>query len=103
MKLFNSCIIQQSFEQSPLPLQQSSKPPPQQLAATHIGMQMNAIGGNTPPRPQRPHKQHAEEQQGFDLDRFLRQKNHGIFQPVIVSIIATIFLKSINKICLTYT
>ena len=74
MKLFNSCIIQQSFEQSPLPLQQPSKPPPQQLAATHIGMQMNAIGGNTPPRPQRPHKQHAEEQQGFDLDRFLRQK-----------------------------
>ena len=74
MKLFNSCIIQQSFEQSPLPLQQSSKPPPQQLAATHIGMQMNAIGGNTPPRPQRPHKQHAEEQQGFGLDRILRQK-----------------------------
>ena len=78
MKLFNSCIIQQSSEQSSLPQYtsqlQQPKPPPQQLAAMHIGRQMNAIGGNTPPRPQRPHLQHAEEQQGSDLDRILRQK-----------------------------
>ena len=67
MKLFNSCLIQQSFEQSAnlLGVLQQSKPPPQQLAATHIGMQMIAIGGNI---PQKPQLQQTEAQQGFDLD-----------------------------------
>ena len=63
---------------------------------------MKKMGGKIPPILQKLQFLHAKEQQGFDLDRILldrilRQKKHEIFQPVIFSIIAKIFLKSINK------
>ena len=69
---------------------QQSYSPCSQLTFVQIASQMNAIGGTIIPIKHLAQSRHAEEQPGWDRDRFLRKKFKEIFKLIIISLIAMI-------------